>query len=83
MNYHNHNQNSLSMSVSDPATVMEYYLSGVGILTVSIVGLSGNIVSGLVLKCRHKGNTQTFTDLLVWLAVIDSIFLGFQFLLKP
>ena len=61
-------------------TLLEYYLSGVSILLVSVVGLSGNIVSGLVFKCRHRDTNQTFTDLLVWLAVIDSVFLILAFL---
>ena len=61
--------------------LLEYYLSGVSILIVSVVGLSGNIVSGLVFKCRHRDTNQTFTDLLVWLAVIDSIFLVLVLLL--
>ena len=62
-------------------TLLEYYLSGVSILIVSVVGLSGNIVSGLVFKCRKRDTNQTFTDLLVWLAVIDSVFLVFVLLL--
>ena len=61
--------------------LLEYYLSGVSILIVSVVGLSGNIVSGLVFKCRHRDTNQTFTDLLVWLAVIDSVFLVLVLLL--
>ena len=68
----------MTSSGNDPDNlnaVLEYYLSGVSILLVSVLGLSGNIVSGLVFKCRHRDTSQTFTDLLVWLAVIDSVFL--------
>ena len=65
-------------SSSDTAELnelLEYSLSGVGILLVSVLGLCGNIVSACVLKTSHRDTNQTFTDLLVWLAVIDSVFL--------
>ena len=65
----------------DVNTVLEYYVSGVGILLVSVVGVSGNIVSGVILKKRQRDTTQTFSDLLVWLAVIDTVFLVLVFLL--
>ena len=71
----------ISSNQDDLNTLLEYYLSGVSILIVSVVGLSGNIVSGLLFKCRHRDTNQTFTDLLVWLAVIDSVFLVFVLLL--
>ena len=70
-----------SPSQEDLNTLLEYYLSGVCILIVSVVGLSGNIVSGLVFKYRHRDTNQTFTNLLVWLAVIDSGFLVLVLLL--
>ena len=64
-----------SSGTSDLDEFLEYSLSGVGILLVSVLGLCGNIVSAFVLKTRHRDTNQTFTDLLVWLAVIDSVFL--------
>jgi len=62
-------------------SVLEYYVSGVGILIVSLVGVSGNIVSGVILRKRQRDTTKTFSDLLVWLAGIDTVFLVLVFLL--
>ena len=66
---------------SEENTDMEFYVSGVGLLTVSVVGVSGNIVSGVILRKRQRDTTQTFSGLLVWLAVIDTVFLVLVFLL--
>ena len=59
----------------DKEDMVKYYMSGVSILLVSIVGVSGNIVSGLVLKTRHRDLTQTLRDLLVFLAGVNTVFL--------
>jgi len=55
--------------------MVEYYLSGVSILLVSVVGVCLNIVSGLVLKFRQRDINQTLRDLLVFLALVNSVFL--------
>ena len=55
--------------------MVEYYLSGVSILLVSVVGVCLNIVSGLVLKFRQRDINQTLRDLLVFLALVNSLFL--------
>ena len=60
---------------------LEYYVSGVGILIVSVVGVSGNIVSGVILRKRQRDTTQTFSDLLIWLSVTDTAFLILVFLI--
>ena len=66
------------MGISDQSEEnedLEYYVSGVGILIVSLVGVSGNIVSGAILRKRQRDATQTFSDLLIWLSVTDTVFL--------
>ena len=60
---------------------LEYYMSGVGILIVSVVGVSGNIVSGVILRKRQRDTTQTFSELLIWLSVTDTVFLILVFLI--
>jgi len=55
--------------------MVEYYLSGVSILVVSVVGVSGNIVSGHVLRTRQRDTHQTLRDLLMFLAGVNSVFL--------
>ena len=55
--------------------MVEYYLSGVSIFVVSIVGVSGNIVSGHVLRTRQRDTHQTLRDLLMFLAGVNSVFL--------
>ena len=59
----------------DKDCMVEYYVSGVCILLVSIVGVSANILSAIVLKTRQIDTNQTLRDLLVCLAMVDSVFL--------
>jgi len=61
--------------MGDINSQLEYYLCGWGILCWAIFGLLGNTFSILILKYRKVKMNQTFTNLLVWLAAIDSIFL--------
>jgi len=63
--------------MSDLDTLLEYYLCGWGILCCTIFGLLGNISTILILKYRNIKMNQTFTNLLLWLAAIDSTFLIF------
>ena len=60
--------NEYMMGNHDMDCMVEYYVSGVCILLVSIVGVSANILSAIVLKTRQIDTNQTLRDLLVlWL----------------
>ena len=59
----------------DKEDMVEYYLSGVSVLLVSVVGVIANIVSGLVIKSRQRDINQTLRDLVVFLALVNSVFL--------
>ena len=61
--------------ISDSGWWGEYYLSGLGILGVSVVGVSCNIVSGIALRAKQINTNQTLTDLLFSLAMLSTIFL--------
>ena len=61
--------------MSDLDTLLEFYICGCGILCCSVFGLVGNISTILLLKSRKMKMNQTFTNLIVWLAAIDSLFL--------
>ena len=67
------NQNM--MENHDKNCLVEYYVSGVCILLVSVMGVSANILSSIVLKTRQIDTNQTLRNLLVWLAMVDSVFL--------
>jgi len=55
--------------------LVEYYVSGLCIMVVSVVGVSGNIVSGLIMRARQRDTSQTLRSLLLWLAMLSSLFL--------
>ena len=59
----------------DEEDMVEYYLSGVSILVVSGVGVLVNVVSGLVIKSRQRDINQTLRDMVVFLALVNSVFL--------
>jgi hypothetical protein len=61
--------------MSDLNSLLEFYICGCGILSCAVFGLFGNISTILMLKYRTIQMNQTFTNLIVWLAVIDSLFL--------
>jgi len=61
---------------SDLNSTMEFYINSVAILVVASLGLLGNTLSILLFSFRKLQMNPTFTGLLVWLAVIDSLFLG-------
>jgi len=63
------------MENHDKNCLVEYYVSGVCILLVSVMGVSANILSSIVLKTRQIDTNQTLRNLLVWLAMVDSVFL--------
>ena len=62
-------------SMSDLNSVLEFYICGCGILCCAIFGLVGNIATILLLTVRQARTNSTFTSLILWLAVIDSLFL--------
>ena len=63
------------MDTYDKKYMVEYCVSGVSILLMSVVGVIGNIVCGLLMRSRQKESNQTVRDLLVCLAMVDSVFL--------
>ena len=54
---------------------IEFWIVGVAISMVSVVGLMGNILCILMFKYKRLNINKTFASLLSWLAVIDSYFL--------
>ena len=61
------------MSSSD--SLYEYLLCGCGILCCTVFGLVGNISTILLFKWGRMQMNRTFTNLVIWLAAIDSCFL--------
>ena len=53
----------------------EFWIVGVMITVVSMVGIIGNIICILMFQYKRLNINQTFASLLKWLAVIDSVFL--------
>ena len=64
-----------TLKMSNINSLLEFYICGCGILCCSMFGLVGNISTILTLKYRKIKMNQTFTNLIVWLAAIDSLFL--------
>jgi len=63
------------MAVSELDLQLEFYINGVAILIVASLGILGNVLSLLLFKFRRLKMSPTFTGLLVWLAILDSLFL--------
>ena len=61
--------------LSDVNTTFEFWIVGVMITVVSVVGILGNIICILMFQYKRLNMNQTFASLLKWLAVIDSFFL--------
>ena len=61
--------------VSNMNSSFEFWLVGVMITVVSVVGILGNIICILMFQYKRLNMNQTFASLLKWLAVIDSFFL--------
>ena len=53
----------------------EFWIVGVTISVVSVLGFMGNILCILMFKYKRININHTFASLLTWLTVIDSIFL--------
>ena len=53
----------------------EFWVVGVMMTLVAMLGFLGNIISILIYKYKRLGLKNTFTSLLTWLALVDSIFL--------
>jgi len=65
----------------DGAWEVEFYLKGVATMTVASFGILGNLISIRVASVGNLGWNPTFTRLLIWLALLDSLFLVFVILL--
>eukprot|EP00092_Neocalanus_flemingeri_P003454 GFUD01003703.1.p1 GENE.GFUD01003703.1~~GFUD01003703.1.p1 ORF type:complete len:163 (-),score=29.76 GFUD01003703.1:340-828(-) len=61
--------------MSDLNSTLEFYICGCAILSCTVLGLLGNTACILLFKFRKMKMNPTFTNLIVWLAVIDSLFL--------
>ena len=61
--------------MSDMNTSLEFWIVGVLMSAVAMIGFIGNIICVLMFKYKRLNMNQTFTSLLTWVAVIDSIFL--------
>ena len=58
----------------------EFWVVGVTMSLIAVLGLVGNIISMLMFKYKRFGVKNTFTSLLTWLTLVDSIFLVSIFL---
>ena len=68
----------LTQVMSDESEInsrFEFWIVGVMITVVSMVGIIGNIICILMFQYKRLNINQTFASLLKWLAVIDSVFL--------
>jgi len=63
------------MAGADLDLQLEFYINGVAILVVASLGICGNILSLLLFTFRRLRMNPTFTGLLIWLAILDSLFL--------
>jgi len=64
--------------MSDSANdALEFYINGCAIILIAILGNLGNFVCISLLQCRNSKLNPTFSNLITWLAVIDSVFLIF------
>ena len=61
--------------ISDINSRIEFWVVGVMISVVTIIGFIGNFICILMFKCKRLNINKTFASLLSWLAVIDSVFL--------
>jgi len=59
----------------DLNSLLEFYITGVGMMVIAPLGLVGNMITVLIFSCRKMKLNPTFTSLVIWLAVLDSIFL--------
>ena len=57
------------------ADLFEFYIEGVMLLVVAVLGILGNIFFILLFSCRRK-RLNTFHSLMVSLAYFDSLYLG-------
>jgi len=63
------------MTVEEDTSVLEFYINGCALLAISIFGIIGNTISILLLRRKKSRLNPTFSNLIIWLAVLDSIFL--------
>jgi len=62
------------MSESTNAAI-EFYINGCAIMVIAVLGNIGNVVCISLLQCKNSKLNPTFSNLITWLAVIDSLFL--------
>ena len=60
---------------SEVTASFEFWIVGVIITLVSMVGIFGNMICILMFQYRELNMNQTLASLLKWLAAIDSVFL--------
>jgi len=56
---------------------LEFYINGCALMITTIFGLVGNLVCISLLQRRRERLNPTFSNLITWLAIIDSVFLIF------
>ena len=60
---------------SEVSAAFEFWIVGVMITVVSMVGIFGNVICILMFQYKQLNMNQTFASLLKWLSAIDSVFL--------
>ena len=60
---------------SEVSASFEFWIVGVMITLVSMVGICGNLICILMFQYKQLNMNQTLASLLKWLAAIDSVFL--------
>ena len=60
---------------SEVSASFEFWIVGVMITLVTMVGILGNMICILMFQYKQLNMNQTFASLLKWLAAIDSVFL--------
>ena len=60
---------------SEVSAAFEFWIVGVLITVVSMLGILGNMICILMFQYKQLNMNQTLASLLKWLAGIDSVFL--------
>lgn len=63
------------MTGSELDLQLEFYINGIAILAIASLGILGNVLSLMLFTFRRLKMNPTFTGLLIWLAILDSLFL--------
>lgn len=62
------------------SSMVEFYINGCALLITSIFGIIGNVICIALLQFKSSRLNPTFSNLISWLAIIDSMFLIFVLL---